>query len=130
VARDSLGVFVLVAKLSIKSLQVKSTIQAPLALWPGNNLGRASRAHSRASLRFPEAWHLACLGCLNCSDAFDAADRDDIGVNHVRHPVRADPQAVVFATVERVRRIGVIGQPGDRRTDRLHPGLVLGVTTG
>jgi hypothetical protein len=42
------------------------------------------------------------------SDTVDALDRDQVILNDVHHPVRADPKSVLVATVEAPRRILVL----------------------
>jgi hypothetical protein len=41
------------------------------------------------------------------SDTVDALDRDQVILNDLHHPIRADPKSVIVATVEASRRIRV-----------------------
>jgi hypothetical protein len=62
------------------------------------------------------------------SNAVYPLDGDDVTVDHVHDPVRANAQPMVSAAVECFRRIRVVGQGSDGRADGAHAVLVAQVT--
>ena len=65
---------------------------------------------------------------LLIGNAVNSVDRDQVTRHHVHDPVLAHAQTVVSAPVERLQRIGIIGQGGDGYTDGTHAFLVVQVT--
>lgn len=55
----------------------------------------------------------------------NSVDRDQATFDQVHHAVRADAQPVILAAVERLGRVRVAGQRGDRRVDRSHAVLIV-----
>jgi len=65
---------------------------------------------------------------LGANQAIDSFDGDHITVDDVHDPVRADPQPVVPAPVESLRRVRVVGQTDDGCADGAHAILISQVT--
>ena len=60
-------------------------------------------------------------------DAINSLDCDQVLFDDVHHPVAANPQTVIIASVEGICRIGVGDQSRDSKADAAHPILIFHV---
>jgi hypothetical protein len=65
---------------------------------------------------------------LGANHAIGSLDGDHVTVDDVHDPVAADPQPVVSAPVESLRRVRVLGQGGNGCADGAYAVLVSQVT--
>jgi hypothetical protein len=98
-----------------------------LALPPERQLHHSQRVHSppgfQRVLGLPVASHGSDQVQL-ARAAVDAQDGDQVALDGVHDPVRADAQPQHLAPPERLRWVWVIGQLGDCNSNGAHPGLV------
>jgi hypothetical protein len=68
------------------------------------------------------------LSRLVGDNTIDSLDGDHIAVDDIHDPVPADPQPVIPAPVEPLRRVRIGGQSGDGYADGVHAILISQVT--
>src|SRR6266571_1503846 len=104
--------------------------RAGSASWPRSDTARKPRSSALIVLHGREVGGVhfrlssPVLDALAPADAVDALDCDQVAVDHIDHPVAADPQPVIVATVESLGRVRVVGKAGYGSADGAHPILV------